>query len=153
MIVNGWRLFYYRPFALALNELEASVAQLAARDPAGYRAHPKTHLLASIYRAITLTVPAGPDHPSFRLGKALGREFGNWRRVKSGMPNRYRLFFRFTSRPVKAIIYVWINDDETLRKAGARTDVYATFQRMLERGEVPANLDELLQHSADAGTA
>lgn len=151
MIVNGWRLFYFRPFAAALNELEASVAQLAARDPAGYKAHPKTRLLASIYRAITLTVPAGPDHPSFRLGKAFGREFSNWRRVKSGMPNRYRLFFRFTSRPMKAIIYVWINDDETLRKAGARTDVYATFQRMLERGEVPASLDELLQQSADAG--
>jgi len=30
-----------------------------------------------------------------------------------------------------------------LRKAGAKTDVYAVFQRMLTRGEVPSDIKEL----------
>jgi len=38
----------------------------------------------SIYKAITETVPADPDHPDFRLGKTLGAEYTNWRRVKKG---------------------------------------------------------------------
>jgi toxin YhaV len=151
MIVNGWRLFYFRAFAATLNELEASVTKLAKRNPAGYKTHPRTRLLASVYQAITQSVPADPDPPSFRLGKSLGREFTHWRRVKSGWPDRYRLFFRFTSKPVKIIVYAWINGEDTLHKAAAKTDVYAAFQRMLERGEVPTSIEELLQNSADPG--
>ena len=30
-----------------------------------------------------------------------------------------------------------------MRKAGAKTDVYAVFQRMLRRGEVPSGIEEL----------
>ena len=37
----------------------------------------------------------------------------------------------------------WLNDEATLRKAGAKTDVYAVFQRMLRRGEVPSGIEEL----------
>jgi toxin YhaV len=148
MIVNGWQLYYYRAFATTLNELEESVAKLAERDPSGYKSHPATRLLASIYHAITQAVPADPDHPSFRLGKTLGSEFTNWRRVKHSLPDRYRLFFRFASKPVKIIVYAWINDEDTLRKAGAKTDVYAAFRRMLERGEVPSSIEDLLQSSS-----
>ncbi len=147
MEVNGWRLYYHRVFAAALDELDADVAALASKDPAGYRSHPKTKLLASVHKAITQTVPANPDHPDFRVGRTLGPEHANWRRVKRGMPGRYRLFFRFASRPVKAIVYVWFNDEDTLRKAGSRTDVYAAFQRMLARGEVPDGVDALLKES------
>ena len=50
------------------------------------------------------------------------------------MPDGYRLFFRFASNPVKVIVYVWFNDEDTLRKSGAKTDVYETFKRMLARG-------------------
>jgi hypothetical protein len=63
-----------------------------------------------------------PDHPNFRLGKTLGAEYANWRRVKNGTPDRYRLFFRFASRPVKLIVNAWFNDEDTLRKAGSKTD-------------------------------
>jgi toxin YhaV len=70
-----------------------------------------------------------------------------WRRVKTGMPDRYRLFFRFASRPMKVIVYAWFNDEDTLRKAGSNTDVYETFKRMLSRGRVPSGIDELLEGS------
>ncbi len=149
MVVNGWKLHYFRPFAAALDELEVRVAGLARRDPGGYRSRPKTRLLASLHKAITQTVPANPDHPDFRLGKALGSEYANWRRIKKGMPDRYRLFFRFASRPAKIVVTVWFNDEDTLRKAGSKTDVYEAFRRMLARGEVPDGIEALLKESGD----
>ena len=149
MVVNGWKLYYFRPFAAALGELEAQVTALARRNPAGYKSHPKTRLLASVYKAILQTVQANPDHPDFRLGKALGTGYANWRRVKKGMPDRYRLFFRFASQPVKIIIYVWFNDEDTLRKAGSKTEVYEAFRRMLARGEIPDGIEALLNESRE----
>ncbi len=148
MIANGWRFYYYRAFKAALDELQAVVSKLAVDDPEGYKAHPKTKLLASVYRAVTQLVPANPDAPDFRLGKTLGADNTNWRRVKKDMPDRYRLFFRFASSPVKVIVYVWFNDENTLRKAGSKTDVYETFKQMLARGVVPKGIGALLQ---DAG--
>ena len=152
MIANGWQLFYFRLFKAALDEFERVVTKLAAEDPRGYKSHPKTKLLASVYRAVTRTVPDNPDHPDFRLGKTLGAEHANWRRVKKGMPDRYRLFFRFASKPVKLIVYVWFNDEDTLRKAGSKTDVYEAFRRMLTRGQVPTSITDLLHQSAQAAT-
>ena len=150
MIANGWQLFYFRTFKAALDELERLVTQLAAEDPTGYKSHPKTRLLASVYRAVTQTVPDNPNHPDFRLGKTLGAEHANWRRVKKGMLDRYRLFFRFASKPVKLIVYVWFNDEDMLRKAGSKTDVYEVFRRMLTRGQVPTSITDLLDESAQA---
>jgi hypothetical protein len=96
----------------------------------------------------TQMVPANPDHPDFRLGKTLGAQYTNWRRVKKGMPDRYRLFFRFASKPIKLIVYVWFNDDDTLRKAGSKTDVYEVFKRMLSRGQVPTSINDLVAESS-----
>ena len=150
MVSDGWRLYYYRVFKAALDELEAHVAKLAADDPDEYRNHSKTKLLASIYHAITQLVPSNPDAPDFRLGKTLGQDHTHWRRVKKGMPDRYRLFFRFASAPVKLIVYVWFNDEYTLRKAGSKTDVYAAFKRMLARGVVPSDIAALLAEGQKA---
>ena len=143
----AWQLFYFKLFKAALDELEQAVTKLAAQYPDEYKAHPKTRLLASIYKCITQIVPADPDSPDFRLGKTLGKGYANWRRVKKGMPDRYRLFFRFASNPVRLIVYVWFNDEDTLRKAGSRTDVYEAFKRMLRRGTVPASIQDLLAES------
>ena len=148
MTANGWSLFYHRVFKAALDELEALVAKLAADDPRGYKPHPKTKLLASVYRAVTQLVPANPDAADFRLGKTLGPQHTHWRRVKKGMPDRYRLFFRFASHPVKVIVYVWFNDEDTLRRAGSKTDVYETFQRLLARGVVPSDITTLLREAS-----
>lgn len=61
------------------------------------------------------------------------------------MPARYRLFFRFASAPVQLIVYVWFIDEDTLRKAGSRTDVYEAFSCMLMRGEVPTSIHSHLE--------
>ena len=149
MNATGWGLYYFRIFKAALDELEAAVTQLAQDDPRGYKTHPKTKLLASVFKEITEVVPANPEAPEFRLGKTLGADNTNWRRVKQGMPDRYRLFFRFASSPVKVIVYVWFNDEDHLRKADAKTDVYKAFKRMLARGVVPGSVCALLAESLD----
>ena len=57
-LAKGWRLYYFRIFQAALDELEATVTQLAREKPNTYKTHPKTKLLASVYKAITDTVPS-----------------------------------------------------------------------------------------------
>ena len=147
MIANGWGLYYFRIFKAALDELEAAVIQLSQDDPRGYKTHPKSKLLASVYKAITEVVPANPDAQELSLGKTLETGNTNWRRVKNGMPDGFRLFFRFASSPVKVIVYVWFNDEDTLHKADSKTDVYQTFKRMLARGVVPRDMDMLLNQA------
>lgn len=144
MNANGWDLYYFRIFKAALDELEATVTQLAQDNPKGYKTYPKTKLLASVYKAITEVVPVNAAAPDFWLSKTLGPDHTNWRRVKKGMPERYRLFFRFASNSVKVIVYVWFNDEDTLSKAGSKTAVYKSFKGMLARGLVPADIGELL---------
>jgi toxin YhaV len=141
---NGWNLFQFQPFALGLQELTQEVSRLAQADPTGYKQHPKTKLLASVYQSMTVTVSANPADPVFCLGDTLGKSHGNWRRVKKGLPQRYRLFFMFASNPLAVVIYAWLNDEDTQRKEGRRTDVYQVFKRMLERGDVPSTIDELI---------
>ncbi len=150
MIKNSWQLFYFKPFKAALDELERAVTTLAQRDPTRYKTHPKTRLLAALYRAIVHIVPTNPNHADFRLGKRLGADYGNWRHVKKGMPDRYRLFFRFASSPIKVVAYVWFNDEHSLRRAKSKTDVYEAFRRMLLRGEVPTSIEDLLMESRSA---
>ncbi len=61
-------------------------------------------------------IPRDPLAPEFRQGK----EHRHWFRAKFG-GNRFRLFFRADSW-AKVIVYAWVNDRDTLRKAGAGTD-------------------------------
>ena len=63
MEINGWQLYYFRTFAAALDALEADVAALAASDPGDYKTHPRTRLLAFVYKAITERVPAMSQFP------------------------------------------------------------------------------------------
>jgi hypothetical protein len=56
---------------------------------------------------------------------------------------RYRLFYRF-SRKEKVIVYAWVNDEGTLRKAGSKSDPYAVFCAMLDSGNPPSAIAELL---------
>ena len=148
---QGWRLYAFEPFAERLAALKDEVARQRAKDPDGYRHHPASVLLASVYNAITEAVPANPDHSDFRVGHALGAGYARWRRVKRGLPARYRLFYRFSTKPVRIIVYAWLNDEASLRKAGAKTDVYAVFRKMLARGEVPSDIAELKARSVDFG--
>jgi toxin YhaV len=52
-----------------------------------------------------------------------------------GLPDRYRLFWVF-SEAARTIIFLYLNDEASLRKAGAKSDPYAVFGRMVARPEV-----------------
>lgn len=86
-------------------------------------------------------IPDDPGSPQYRQGTTLGPGYRHWRRAK--FFRRFRLFFRYHSAR-KIIIYVWLNDEMTLRKAGVRTEVYAVFNGMLTRGQPPDDFDALL---------
>jgi toxin YhaV len=142
MTVNGWRLFQYHLFAEQLDELERRVTEIAAREPETYRQHPSTKLLASVHRYVTETIPRDPTAAGFRHGNTLGKDNRHWFRAK--FHQRFRLFFRFSSS-ARIIVYAWINDENTLRKRGAKSDVYAIFQSMLQAGDPPQSFDDLLK--------
>ena len=88
-----------------------------------------------------------PTLPEFVIGNTLGKEHRDWRRAKKGMPNRYRLFFKYATVN-EHIVLAWFNDENTLRKAGSKTDVYEVFKKMLSRGEIPSDMQELITASS-----
>lgn len=139
-----WNLYYFRIFEVQLIELKEKVVKLKEKDPEDFKSHKLTKLLASVYNAILEDVPTNPADAKFLLGNTLGKGYRHWKRVKKGLPNRYRLFFRYENKQ-KVIIYVWMNDQETLRKEGSKTDVYTVFEKMLIKGDVPDAIDDLLE--------
>ena len=146
MIVNGWNTYVHPLFEEQLHRLEEQVASLAKKDPSGYRNEPAAKLLATIRRYITEIIPRDPAAPEFRLGNTLGPDNRHWFRAK--FHERYRLFYRFSSRE-RVIVYAWVNDERTLRKSGSKTDPYRVFRAMLEAGDPPGSLQQLLRRARE----
>jgi len=141
---HGWRLFINPLLEEQLNRLKKQVAALSSEDGSVRNPHPAAKLLATISQLLRETIPRDPNAPEFRQGNTLGRDNRHWFRAK--LHGRYRLFYRFSGEQ-KVIIYVWINDERSLRKSGSKTDPYAVFQSMLESGDPPIGLSELLRAS------
>jgi toxin YhaV len=140
---KGWLLYGHPVFIARLGALIEEVKALQKADPQNFHREEAAKLLVAVRHCIFTDVPADPAHTKYRLGKTLGPKNGNWRRVKKLLPPRYRLFFQFRTVVPKTIIYAWLNDECTLRKAGAKTDCYAVFAKMLKGGKVPNTFAEL----------
>jgi toxin YhaV len=138
---NGWRLFHHGAFGHTVDALAAEVERLARDQPRDWQAHPKAKLPRRIIDLIEVEIPRNPNAPEYALGNTLGPTHRHWRRAK--FMGRFRLFFRFDSAS-RVIIYAWVNDENTLRKAGARTDPYVVFRRRLEDGDPPDDWTTLL---------
>jgi toxin YhaV len=141
MVVNGWKLYVHPLFEQQFRQLVEQVEALAAKDPMGYKDLPAAKLLATVNRHIRETIPRNPGAAEFRQGNTLGSDNRHWFRAK--FHERYRLFYRFSSRE-KVIIYAWVDDERTLRKSGSRTDPYRVFRAMLEAGDPPNTLEQLI---------
>ncbi len=139
LVVNGWRILLDPAFAARYAALLDEAARLKATlDSEAFRQHPTVKLGASVRRLITEIVPADPNAPAFRLSGDLAR----FRRAKGhGLPPRYRLFWTF-SNEARVIIFLYLNDESTLRKEGARSDPYERFKRLVERGEIGADFGQ-----------
>jgi toxin YhaV len=146
MVVNGWRLFAHPLFTQQLQRLVSQVEALAAQNPDAFKNHPATKLLATIRRYILELIPKDPNAAEFRQGNTLGPDNRHWFRAK--FHDRYRLFYRFSSHE-KVIIYAWVNDEDSLRKAGSKTDPYTVFGNMLASGNPPSSMAQLMNMSKE----
>lgn len=155
MEVNGWRLFQHPLFKAQYEKLLNDAENIQAQQPDTYQNHKAVKLLARITQLITEEIPDDPAHDRWNQGNTLGKDHRHWKRAKFG---RYRLFFRYYAKSQekgegKAIVYAWVNDDKTLRKAGDKNDPYAIFERGLIRGVPPDSFSELMEQSDEVDIA
>jgi toxin YhaV len=146
---HGWTLLAWAHFEDQYARLVKAVQALREADPEGYSTHGRAKLLAAINHLILDVIPSDPGAAAFQQGNTLGPSHHHWFRAK--FYGRFRLFYRFHSRH-KIIVYAFMNDESTQRKAGARTDPYHVFRRMLESGSPPGDFDELMKQSRDLRT-
>lgn len=124
---------------------EKETAKRAPGDPEG----PNTKLLFALRRLLFKEIPEDPSRPKYRQGGTLGAEQKHWMRAKFGN-GRFRLFFRY-HQDVRLIVMTWVNDSETLRTYGSKTDAYAVFKRMLDGGNPPNDWDSLVRDASTPG--
>ena len=122
MLRNGWRLLFHESVTLQLRKLQEAAARAEQNDPQGFESNANVKLFRALSHLIMEAVPADPGRDEFRQGNTLGTAYRHWRRAKIG--RRFRLFFRYDSRS-KVIVYAWVNDENTLRSAGSKSDPYA----------------------------
>jgi toxin YhaV len=142
LVVNGWILLYHPLFGRRYTELRSEARRLKRQLPAHeFRQRPLVKLVAAVHRLITQIVPADPNAPGFRLRGELAK----FRRAKGrGLPPRYRLFWVF-SEQAHTIVFLYLNDESTLRKEGAGTDPYEVFRTLVQRGELGDDFQENLR--------
>ncbi|WP_145561156.1 type II toxin-antitoxin system YhaV family toxin [Yersinia mollaretii] len=143
--INGWKIYAHPCFQNVYNELVNDVEALRAKDPEGYQKKAATKLLAVVHKVIEEGIAIDPTAQSYRQGATLGVSHKDWSRAKFGQ-GRYRLFFRYSTRE-KIIVLAWMNDSETLRTYGSKTDSYKTFEKMLKKGRPPKDWEQLLQEA------
>jgi toxin YhaV len=142
---NGWNLLFHDCLIEQLRKLEAAAQRAKAQDPKEFESNANVKLFNALSQLMLQAVPGDPNREEYRQGNTMGNAFRHWRRAKIG--RRFRLFFRFDSK-TKIIIFAWVNDENTLRSAGSKSDPYAVFQKMLQRGRPPDDWAALLDASA-----
>lgn len=147
LVINGWSIYAHPVF---LDQLEGLIEEVEARkmrDPKTWQKKNCTKRLAAVFKLVKENIPSNPGAPAFRQGDTLGEQRKHWFRAK--FFQQYRLFFRFDSS-AKVIVLAWVNDEQTLRAYGSKTDAYATFKGMLDDGNPPDNFDSLMKAAVSA---
>lgn len=144
--VNEWRIFIHEGFEKQVMKLAGTVAWMHVAEKSTTSNDRRKKILKAIKRAMFESVPASPGRVEHRLGHTIGRENTAWFRVK--VLQQFRLFYRYDSTQ-KVIVYVWINDEESLRAYGSKTDAYALFAKMLANGYPPGSFEELVSQSRE----
>jgi len=142
MQVGDWQVYAHPLFLDQLDALTTAVDRARRKDPAGYVNGRDAKMLAAVLKLAFEDIPADPSHKRFEQGETLGVARKHWRRAK--FYQQYRLFFRF-STAAKVIVLAWVNDEQTKRAYGSRTDAYTTFARMLKSGHPPDDWDALVK--------
>lgn len=111
---------------------------------------------------VAVAVPPSLDPRRFSLW---GEGYGSWDKtsaagnaaaldastggfiLRAKFNQQFRLFFRY-SEDKKAIVLAWVNDEDTKRAYGSKSDAYAVFRKMLEAGDPSGSWGELMKASA-----
>lgn len=112
--------FYYQRIAKLKEQVRELRNKLSDEE---FKRHEVVKLAYRIRQADQEIIPRDPDRPEYRLTAELRK----YRRYKQGL-QRYRLFFCFSNQP-KTILYLYLNDEKHLRKAGGKNDAYEEFTR------------------------
>lgn len=147
VVINGWTIYAHPLFLDQLEALIVEVEVLRAKDPRVYVSKNASKRLAAITRLMLTDIPQDPSRKEYQQGSTLGDAHRHWRRAK--FFQQYRLFFRFHTRS-RLIVLGWVNDTDTKRAYGSKSDAYRVFQSMLTSGHPPDNWEELLQEAAQA---
>lgn len=146
VVVNGWTICCHPLFLDQFETLLGEVEALKATDPKGYRNKKKAKLLTAIITMGFEIIPSNPADRRFYQGNTLGAAYRHWHRGKF-FDGRFRLFFRYSSA-AKVIVLAWVNDSETLRTYGSKTDAYAVFKKMLGKNRPPDDWDTLMKEAS-----
>ena len=141
---HGWNLLFHEGLIEQLQKLQTAAQKAQTQDPQGFESNANVKLFNALAQLMLETVPSDPSRDEYRQGNTMGPAFRHWRRAKLG--RRFRLFFRFDSK-TRIIIFAWVNDENTLRSSGSKTDPYAVFQKMLQRGNPPDDWAALVSAS------
>lgn len=142
LVINGWTIYAHPQFLTQLEAYRQAVEATKAKDPTGYQGTREAKLLAAIVKLAFEEIPKDPAAPQYRQGDTLGPKRKHWFRAK--FFQQYRLFFRFDAA-AKVVVLAWVNDKDTKRAYGSRTDAYTTFRKMRDRGNPPDSWPELLK--------
>jgi toxin YhaV len=149
-VINGWTIRAHPLLLDQLEKLTAAVEELARKKPEEYRQSANAKLLAALVDLIFHKVPQEPTSTVYAQGNTLGARRRHWFRAKFG-GGRFRLFFRYSTQ-AKVIIFAWVNDENTLRTYGSKTDAYAVFKNMLDSDDPPDDWTTLLEAASDDAT-
>lgn len=141
---HGWNLLFHEGLIEQLQKLQTAAQKAQTQDPQGFESNANVKLFNALAQLMLETVPSDPSRDEYRQGNTMGPACRHWRRAKLG--RRFRLFFRFDSK-TRIIIFAWVNDENTLRSSGSKTDPYAVFQKMLQRGNPPDDWAALVSAS------
>jgi toxin YhaV len=144
LLINGWQIFSHPLFLSQFEDLLEQVENIRKKNPENYKKKNATKRLAAIVKLAFDVIPQDPTRNDYRQGSTLGDEYKHWFRAK--FFQQYRLFFRYHQEN-RIIVLVWVNDENSKRAYGSKTDAYLIFKKMLESGYPPNDWESLLQNS------
>ncbi|WP_239121345.1 MULTISPECIES: type II toxin-antitoxin system YhaV family toxin [Spirulina sp. CCY15215] len=142
--INEWNIFAHPLFLEQLEELLIRVKNLREKYPDRYQNKNDFKRLAAIAKLAFEIIPQDPTDSKYRQGNTLGKDYKHWFRAK--FFQQYRLFFRYHQES-KIIVFVWVNDENTKRAYGSKTDAYQVFRKMIKNDNPPDDWDILLREA------
>jgi toxin YhaV len=139
-----WLLLHHSAFEMEYENYKSRALLAAAQYGNNWVTTAAGKKFLALNYMVRERIPSNPSNPEFRLGNALGENYRHWFRGK--FLQQSRVFFRYSTKS-QIIAYGWVNNDQTLRAYGSKTDAYLVFKKMLESGKVPNDWDELIAES------